>query len=228
MSGGVRVQITEETDYPFRDQIRFTINPASPVEFPLKLRIPAWATAATMTLNGKRLSDVRAGTFHTITRRWKRGDRVVLTLPMRVRAVHYSNDSVAVERGPLIFALRIGEDWRKVEKGMSRPAPPPAADWEVRPTTPWNYGLLIDPARPDQSVVVTEKKISQDPFTPDGAPVDIKIKGRRVPQWTLANGSAGPLPPSPVLSREPDETLTLIPYGAAKLRITAFPQIAQP
>jgi hypothetical protein len=70
--------------------------------------------------------------------------------------------------------------------------------------------------------------MSQDPFTPDGAPVDIKITGRRVPQWTLVNGSAGPLPPSPVLSREPDETLTLIPYGAAKLRITTFPQIAQP
>lgn len=228
VKGGVRLQIMEETDYPFRDEIRFTINPASPVEFPLKLRVPAWAAAATITLNGKPVPDVQAGSFHTITRRWKRGDRVVLKLPMRVRTVHYSNGSVTVERGPLIFALKIGEDWHKIEKGMSHPAPAPAADWEVHPTTPWNYGLLIDPARPDQSVVVTEKKIREYPFTPDGAPVEITLKGRRVPQWTLVNGSAGPLPPSPVHSREPDQTLTLIPYGAAKLRITAFPLIAQP
>src|SRR5262249_10563418 len=133
-----------------------------------------------------------------------------------------------VWRGRVICALRIGEDWRKIEKGMSRPAPPPAADWEVHPTTPWNYGLLIDPARPDQSVVVTEKEIGEYPFTPDGAPVEIKIKGRRVPQWTLVNGSAGPLPPRPLPSPGADETLTLIPYGAAKLRTTAFPLIAQP
>ena len=124
------LQITRHR-YPFREQIRFTINPASPVEFPLKLRIPAWATAATITLNGQRLPDVQAGKFHTITRRWKRGDRVVLKLPMRVRTSHYSNGSVALERGPLIFALKIGEDWRKIEKGMSHPAPPPAADWGV-------------------------------------------------------------------------------------------------
>src|SRR4029077_19009756 len=101
---------------------------------------------------------VQAGRFHTITRRWKRGDRVVLKLPMRVRTLHYSNGSVAVERGPLIFALKIGEDWRKIEKGMSHPAPPPAADWEVHPTTPWNYGFLVDPAPLDARAGANAKK----------------------------------------------------------------------
>ena len=49
------------------------------------------------------------------------------------------------------------------------------------------------------------------------------MKGRRIPEWTLINGSAAPPPASPVRSMEPLAPLTLIPYGAAKLRITAFP-----
>ena len=53
------------------------------------------------------------------------------------------------------------------------------------------------------------------------------MKGRRVPEWREVEGSAGPLPESPVKSLSPDEQIMLVPYGAAKLRITAFPEILQ-
>ena len=75
------------------------------------------------------------------------------------------------------------------------------------------------------AVQVREKAIGDYPFSPQGAPVELAVKGRRLPEWTLVNGSAGPLPQSPVTSSERDETLTLVPYGAAKLRVTAFPRI---
>jgi hypothetical protein len=65
------------------------------------------------------------------------------------------------------------------------------------------------------------------PFSAAGAPIEIKVKGRKLPVWKLIDGSAGPLPVSPVKSSEPEETLTLIPYGSAKLRITEFPLIAR-
>lgn len=225
VKNSVPVSVIETTEYPFRQTISFTINPAHTVAFPLQLRIPTWATDASLTVNGVKQPGVKAGAFHTIARQWKRGDQVTLTLPLHVRTSTWLNNSVAVERGPLVFSLRLGEEFRRINQGMSKPAPPPAADWEIEPTSAWNYGLLIPAANFEQAVRVIEKPVGDLPFTAAGAPVEIRLKARRVPQWSLDNNSAAPPPPSPVSTREPLETVTLIPYGAAKLRITAFPQI---
>lgn len=225
VAGGTRVSITEETEYPFRGEVRLKVTPESPVEFPLLLRIPAWAERASVNVNGQAVGGVRAGQFVRVQRPWRSGDEVVLNLPMPPRASTWYRDSVAIERGPLVFALRLGEEWKKLASGMKKPAPHPAADWEVHPTTAWNYGLLVNPKDVAAAVQVREKPVGDNPFSPQGAPVELAVKGRRVPEWTLVEGSAGPLPQSPVASREADETLTLIPYGSAKLRVTAFPRI---
>jgi hypothetical protein len=227
VKNGVHVSITEETDYPFRGEIRLAVNPAAPAGFPLRLRIPQWVHEPAVSVNGRKLEGVRAGEFHTIERQWRKGDQVVLRFPLRTQTTRAYHNSLVVERGPLVFSLKIGERWQKIKEGMSRPARAPAADWEVNPTTPWNYGLIVDQVDPGRSVQVIEKALGQFPFSPEGAPVEIRVKGRRIFEWTLVNGSAGPLPVSPVSSQEPVETLTLIPYGCAKLRITAFPQLTK-
>jgi DUF1680 family protein len=225
IKGNVTIGIVEETDYPFRDEIRLTVNPERVTEFPLKLRIPSWANNASLEVNGAALSGVKPGTFHTIKRGWRKGDRVVLKLPMEVRTTRNYHDSVVIERGPLVYSLKIGEDWRKAQGKLKNPAIAPAADWEVHPTTAWNYGLELDPQKPAAQVI--EKAVGNMPFSAAGAPIEIKVKGRKLPVWKLIDGSAGPLPVSPVKSSEPEETLTLIPYGSAKLRITEFPLIAR-
>jgi hypothetical protein len=205
------VTIEERTDYPFRDTVTLMVNPAKPTTFPLMLRIPAWASGATVSVNGQPQPSVRPGEFFRVSREWKSNDRVELRFPMTVRTSIWYNNSIAIERGPLVYSLKIGESWNKIKQTG------PAADWEVYPTTPWNYALVSG------SWQVAEKPVATQPFDAAGAPIEITAKARRLPQWTLVDDSPGPLPVSPVSSKRPEESITLVPYGAAKLRITAFP-----
>jgi len=214
---GTAVRISEETDYPFRGTVKLTIDPSSPISFPLQLRIPAWAAGAGITVNGRPEPQPSAGSFARVEHTWKSGDRVEINLPMQPRVSRWFNDSVAVERGPLVFSYSIGEDWVKLrDRGMT-------ADWQVYPTTPWNYGVSVDPSNPASSLRVNESEIGAVPFSRQNTSVELHVKARKIPAWRAEDGAADPLPQSPIASVEREEEITLIPYAAAKLRITAFP-----
>jgi hypothetical protein len=215
--GGVRVSIVEDTEYPFRGRIHLTVRPERDADFPLAVRIPKWAEGATVAVEGLSADGVQPGEFYTIDRLWRSGDVVELMFPMRLRVSRSYRDSAVIERGPLVYSLKIGEEWKKLRDRT------PAADWEVYPTSPWNYGLALDPAKAERSIKVREKPVGDYPFSAGGAPVELAIRGRRIPEWKMENGSAAAPPASPVGSTEPLEPLTLIPYGSAKLRITTFP-----
>jgi hypothetical protein len=223
-AGGGAVVIREETDYPFRETVRFTVERSGKQAFPLQLRIPAWATGSTVVVNGKAAASApQPGTFYPLQRRWKAGDVVKLRLPMPVRVVPGYNQSVSVERGPLVYSLKLGEQWTKL-----RDRPSLADDYQVQATTPWNYGLLLPAGQaPATAFKVKERPLNGVLFSPEGAPVELQVPGVRLPQWQLVENSAGPPPASPVAvpASTPTEWLTLVPYGATKLRITAFPLV---
>jgi hypothetical protein len=215
---GTAVHLVEETGYPFRGIVRLTVNPASPLSFPLQFRIPGWAAGATIRVNGDQAPLPTAGSFARVERRWRSGDRIEISFPMRPRISHWFHDSIAVERGPLVFSYGIGEDWVKLrDRGMT-------ADWQVFPSTQWNYGLCVDTKEPSEGIAATETEVVEAPFAASHAPVKLSVKARKLPDWRAEDGVANPVPQSPVLSNQPEETITLIPYAAAKLRITAFPQ----
>lgn len=213
--GNVEATIDVETDYPFDETIKMTLHLPQETEFPIALRIPAWADGATVKISGEGEVAAEPGTFKTIERKWNDGDTIELNFPMKVEVERRYNDSVTVKRGPLVYSLKIGERWERVRGEDWCP------DYAVYPTTPWNYGLIIDPDNPQVEVI--KKKVTDSNFGPDSTPIEIKVKGRRIPEWEMVDNQAGPLPQSPVKSDEPVEELTLIPYGCAKLRITEFP-----
>ncbi len=236
VSGGTEVQITEDTHYPMDGHICLTVNYQdnnTTAKFPIKLRIPSWSKGATLIVNGEPVSNTEPGTVAVIDRTWQDGDRIELTLPMEVSVQEWHECSVSVERGPLVFALRMGEEW--VRKEFEDPASIYGQTyWEVYPLTKWNYGLMkFDRRNPSEAfqVLIDEEKMASDWYwNPESAPVMIKAKAKEIPSWKLYNHMAGPLPYGKTtygLGTEdlPEETVTLIPYGCTTLRISEFPVI---
>jgi DUF1680 family protein len=83
-------------------------------KFNLKLRIPEWSNGYTLTINGEEIkaSEIRKGTIR-ITRTWSDGDKVVLSLNATVRSSRWYDSAAVIERGPLVYALKMEENWEK-------------------------------------------------------------------------------------------------------------------
>jgi hypothetical protein len=240
VGNGAQVQFKEETHYPFEDTIRFALTTKDPVTFPLYLRLPAWCEAPELSLNDARTEvQARGGKFVRIEREWKNGDVVTLRLPMKlsIRKWTQNHDSASVNYGPLTFSLKIGERYERHDsiktaigdsKWQKGADPSKWPSYEILPTTPWNYGLVLNEDDPAKSFNVKAGNwpVNDFPFTTDDAPIVITAKAKKIPEWDLDRyGLCAVLQDSPVLSDEPIETVSLIPMGCARLRISAFPVV---
>lgn len=222
---GQEVTIEEQTDYPFEQTVRLKISTVKPVAFPLYLRIPRWCANPSVKVNGRNIRFAAEPlSFVSIRRLWKQGDLITLELPMQVTVRKWAKnqDCVSVDYGPLTFSLKIGERWsRYANRGAW-------GEFEVFPTTAWNFGLVFDANSPSKSFKVIRSKgpLPAQPFTPEAAPILITAQARKIPNWKQDwYGLVGKMQRSPVKSNQPLETVSLIPMGAARLRISSFPVI---
>ncbi|MEA2710344.1 MAG: hypothetical protein QOF78_2945, partial [Phycisphaerales bacterium] len=228
VGGGATATVMQETRYPFDDEIRFKITMSAPTSFPLSLRTPGWCERPSLTVNGQPVDAAKRGAFRKITREWKTGDEVVVKLPMSVRVRRGVHDSVSVHRGPLMYALRIDHEKRVV--GQTAPG---FDEFEETPKGAWNYALSIGATNPSESfelLVDAKPAADANPFAAETTPVKLTANARKLPEWGLAwNGVVAFDPPaSPVRSNEPDERVTLVPFGAQDLRLTDFPVLGEP
>jgi hypothetical protein len=235
---GAEVRIEEQGHYPFEEKILFIVRTEKAVTFPLYLRIPAWCKVPAVFVNGKSVPVTdAAGKFVRVERKWQDKDTVTLELPMEIAVQRWAanRDSASVNYGPLTFSLKIGERYERRDSAKTaigdsawqKTADPSKwPSFEIYPTTPWNYGLVLDAKNPAKSFAVKKLVWPADnfPFTPDGSPIQLVASGRQIPEWTLDKHElAGVVPVSPVASQSPVEKISLIPMGAARLRISAFP-----
>lgn len=109
--GGRTLTLTQEGAYPWRGDIHLGVALDAPATFTVRLRIPAWAGGATLTVNGEAVDAAPQQGYAVVTREWRGGDRLDLTLPLLPRrtyahpAVRQDAGLVALEYGPLVYCV---------------------------------------------------------------------------------------------------------------------------
>lgn len=233
---GQEVQIVESTNYPFDEEIKFEIRSSQPVAFPLALRIPSWCDNPNIQVNGSSADASRPRNgFVTLNRRFKSGDVVSVHLPMKVALSNWPDNGLGIEHGPLVYALSIEPVWSSLVEAYYSSAEFPT--WQAIPGTEWNYGMALDSAGVSSQVEVKRASSSPDltnnPWPWSSAPVTLTVPARKIEGWGLRSNPEDPhqkfTPPLPqqdqLTASETVERVTLVPYGAAKLRLSIFPKV---
>jgi hypothetical protein len=220
LPGGAPASVAVDTTYPFGDTAAATVT--APVGTPVRLRIPGWASTATVSTNGGAPARALNGTWWAAAQPSPTTTYAVDFSPaVRVEA-HFAG-SLAVYRGALLYALQVGEAVSALNKG-----PRGFNDYQVLNTSAWNFALMVDPAAPGAALAFTRlSPPGPSPF----ANVTQVLRGRArvIGAWVLVNNSAAPPPQSPVDcgggACGDAVDVTLVPYGSTLLRVAALPWV---
>lgn len=235
VADGQEVTLDEQTHYPFSEDIRVTLSGLkknTAATFPLYLRIPTWTCGAHVTVNGETVNTKVQSGLLRISRKWQNGDEVCLHFPMQLtkRVWTLNKNSISVNYGPLTMSLKIKERYEKKDSRATaigdshwqKTADPDKwPSFDIYADSPWNYALKGNLC--SMQVEFGTWPENDYPWNHAGTPISVKACGARVEGWGQdATGLCQILPDSDA-PRGTTEEITLIPMGAARLRISAFP-----
>lgn len=115
---GTDVGLVQETEYPWNGDIKMTVNPAEEKEFTMNIRIPGWVEEqanknVTISVNGEAVTAEAEKGYVAITRTWKEGDVVRISIPMEIRMteadpnVAANQGRIALQRGPIVYSIEM-------------------------------------------------------------------------------------------------------------------------
>ena len=200
-----------ETEYPFRNTLKYVVHTDCPVSFAFSVRIPG--TAVSAAVNGE---PVTPGNFFTIEKEWNGTEEIAVSLEWKTRMEKRPNDMFCVKRGPLLYSVAIKEEWTKLEyerDGVERKYP--YCDYEIRPLSKWNYAFA------DDKFTVCENNDYPSAFSTEQPPVSMTGTFVEI-DWGFENGVCRETPDSRTPISAPCK-VTLIPYGCTNLRMTEMP-----
>jgi DUF1680 family protein len=105
------IGLRQDTQFPDEPRTSLTITKAPASAWTLRLRIPSWTSAAAAKVNGRPLDATPgSGSYLSLTRVWKKGDRIDLELPMGLSAEPFPDDPrvLAFLYGPIVLAGDLG------------------------------------------------------------------------------------------------------------------------
>jgi uncharacterized protein len=200
---GVPVHVAEDTTYPFSEKVRLRVDPGTPVEFSLHLRIPSWATTLSAACAGSEIR--RAGDWLLVSKKWQAGDAVEISFGAEVQPVPANNGEFYVRRGPLFYALPIAA----IKRPIKDYPVPGFHDYLMFPVE-WAQGHYAlprassDPA--PQGFTLVQNPAANSRFPWDAAPIRL--------QASVLN-----------LGTDKTETISMVPMGSGEaiLRRMTFP-----
>ncbi|MFH1006926.1 MAG: beta-L-arabinofuranosidase domain-containing protein [Candidatus Latescibacterota bacterium] len=224
------VEIVQETDYPFSEQVRITVRAERPAVFSVRLRMPEWCKGARVTINGQDVPVKTEESWIDLNRLWGARDVIELTLPMETRVEIDPDGLAVVQRGPLVYALPV--EGRRIEVDQWG-----SFEQLVTTESKWNYALVLDPADPAKSFTYKEREVSEDAHVWELPRMALEVEAVRVPEWQFSKDPAllipshatdipePPFPARPIKATGPREKIQLVPYGCTILRMTHLPVV---